>query len=202
MAECMARRRGSQPRLLTVQVDHPTKPALTRQLAIFWGRARVRRHHKADRSSPGGAASPGAGVSSRRVVEQLDEAACLELLSAGRIGRLIYNSRYGPVALPSEYKMHDGSIVFRTYQVTFTEEDLRTGIAHAEYQVVVEADQVDPEAREGWVVLVRGTAHHVDTQAERASISNVGLESWVEAEPEHFIRVVPISIAGQRLHSA
>src|SRR5689334_24457864 len=99
-------------------------------------------------------------------------------------------------------KIHDRSIVFRTYQVTFTEEDLCTGIAHAEYQVVVEADQVDPEAREGWVVLVRGTAHHVDTQAEHASISNVGLESWVEAEPEHFIRVVSVSISGQRLRSA
>jgi len=111
-------------------------------------------------------------------------------------------TRYGPVALPSEYKMHDGSIVFRTYRVTFTEEDLRTGIAQAEYQVVVEVDQVDPEAHEGWVVLVRGTAHHVDTEAERASISNVGLESWVEPEPEHFIRVVPISIAGQRLRPA
>ena len=29
-------------------------------------------------------------------------------------------------------------------------------------------------------MLVRGTAHHLDTEAERASISNVGLESWVE----------------------
>jgi nitroimidazol reductase NimA-like FMN-containing flavoprotein (pyridoxamine 5'-phosphate oxidase superfamily) len=157
---------------------------------------------KADPGSASGFPSPGAGVSSRRVVEQLDEAACLELLSTGRIGRLIYNSRYGPVALPSEYKVHDGSIVFRTYRVTFTEEDLRTGIAHAEYQVVMEVDQVDPDAREAWVVLVRGTAHHVDTEAERASIGNVGLESWVEGEPEHFIRVVPVSIAGQRLRSA
>jgi hypothetical protein len=52
------------------------------------------------------------------------------------------------------------------------------------------------------VVLVRGTAHHVDTEAERASISKVGLQSWVEDEPEHFIRVVPISIAGQRLRTA
>ena len=158
--------------------------------------------HKADPSSPGGSAPPGTALSSRRVAEQLDEAACLELLSTGRIGRLIYNSRYGPVALPSEYKMHDGSIVFRTYQVTFAEEDLRTGIAQAEYQVVVEVDRVDPETRQGWVVLVRGTAHHVDTEAERASISNIGLESWVESEPEHFIRVVPISIAGQRLRPA
>jgi uncharacterized protein len=76
---------------------------------------------------------------------------------------------------------------------------LRTGIAHAEYQVVVKVDQIDPEAREGWVVLVECTTHQVDTQAERASISNVGLEPWVEGEPEHFIRVDPISIAGQRL---
>jgi hypothetical protein len=54
--------------------------------------------HKADPGSASGFPSPGVGVSSRRVVEQLDEAACLELLSTGRIGRLIYNSRYGPVA--------------------------------------------------------------------------------------------------------
>ena len=126
----------------------------------------------------------------------------MELLSTARIGRLIYNSRYGPVALPSEYKIHDGSIVFRTYLLTFTEEDLRTGIAHADYQVVMEVDQVDPDAREAWVVLVRGTAHHLDTEAERASIGDIGLESWVEGEPEHFIRVVPVSIAGQRLRSA
>ena len=156
----------------------------------------------ADLSSPGGSAPPGAEMGARRVVERLDEAACMELLSTGTIGRLIYNSRYGPVAVPSEYKIHEGSIVFRTYQVTFTEQDLRTGIAHAEYQVVVEVDHVDQEAREGWVVLVRGTAHHVDTEAERASIANVDLQSWVEGEPEHFIRVDPISITGQRLRPA
>jgi hypothetical protein len=104
-------------------------------------------------------------------------------------------------ASPSD-KIHEGSIVFRTYRLTFTEEDLRTGIAHAEYQVVVEVDHIDPEAREGWMVLVRGTAHQVDTEAEGASIANVGLQSWVEGEPEHFIRVDPISIAGQRLRPA
>jgi nitroimidazol reductase NimA-like FMN-containing flavoprotein (pyridoxamine 5'-phosphate oxidase superfamily) len=158
--------------------------------------------HKADPGSASGFPSPGAGVSSRRVVEQLDEAACLELLSTGRIGRLIYNSRYGPVALPSEYKVHDGSIVFRTYRVTFTEEDLRTGIAHAEYQVAVEVDQIDPEAREGWLVLVRGAAHHLDTETERASIASLGLKPWVEGEPEHFIRVNPTRIGGQRLRQA
>jgi len=159
-------------------------------------------YDNADLGSPGETASPGSGAGARRVVEPLDEAECMELLSAARMGRLIYNSRYGPVALPSEYAIHDGSVVFRTYQVTFTEEDLRTGIAHADYQVVVEVDQIDPEAREGWVVLVRGTAHHLDTEAERAPIAGLGLEPWVEGEPGHFIRVDPISVGGQRLRRA
>ena len=126
----------------------------------------------------------------------------MELLANGGLGRLAYTSRYGPTALPVAYKIDGGSIVLGTWDPALFDEDLRTGIAQAEYQVVVEIDQVDPDAREGWVVLVRGTAHHVDTEAERASISTVGLQSWVEAEPEHFIRVVPISIAGQRLRSA
>lgn len=158
--------------------------------------------NKADLGSPTGSASAGSGVSARSVVEHLDEPECMELLSTAKIGRLVYNSRYGPVAVPSEYKIHEGSIVFRTYRTTFTEEDLRTGIAYAEYKVVVEVDQTDPEARAGWVVLVRGAAHHIDTEPERAAIADLGLESWVEGEPEHFIRVNPTQISGQRLRQA
>ena len=95
--------------------------------------------------------------------------------------------------------MHDGSIVFRTYRVTFTEEDLRTGIAQAEYQVVVEVDQVDPEAHEGWVVLVRGTAHHVDTEAERASISTTeGSPRWANVSST----VTRISLRRRRVKPA
>jgi nitroimidazol reductase NimA-like FMN-containing flavoprotein (pyridoxamine 5'-phosphate oxidase superfamily) len=152
--------------------------------------------------SAGEAGSRGPGAGGRRVVERLDEAECMELLGAARVGRLIYNSRYGPVAVPSEYAVHGGSVVFRTYRVTFTEEDLRTGIAQAEYQVVVEVDQIDPDAREGWLVLVRGTAHHLDTEAERAPAAGLGLEPWVEGEPGHFIRVDPVSVGGQRLRRA
>ena len=126
----------------------------------------------------------------------------MQLLAGGGVGRLVYNSRYGPTALPTVYKVDGESVVLGTWDPALFDEDLRTGIAHAEYQVVVEVDQVDQEAREGWVVLVRGTAHHMDTEAERASVGNIGLESWVEGEPEHFIRLDPVSIAGQRIRSA
>ena len=136
------------------------------------------------------------------MVDRLDEAECMELLSAERIGRLVYDSRFGLIALPVQYKTYEGSIVFHTYRATFTEDDLRTGIDHAEYRVAVEVDQVDPDVREAWFVLVSGTAHHVDAEAERASIASLGIEPWVEDEPEHFIKVIPVHIFGQRIRQA
>jgi nitroimidazol reductase NimA-like FMN-containing flavoprotein (pyridoxamine 5'-phosphate oxidase superfamily) len=136
------------------------------------------------------------------VLERLDEAECLRLISASVVGRLAYNGRYGPTVLPVNYRLHDGSIVFRTAQDSSTEEDLRTGIAHAEYRVAFEVDQIDPEAREGWSVLVQGSAHHVDTEEERAAVASAGVEPWPEGEREHFIRVNPARISGRRIRRA
>jgi pyridoxamine 5'-phosphate oxidase-like protein len=138
-------------------------------------------------------------VSDWRVLEPLSEAECMQLLAHGGVGRLVYNSRYGPTALPIVYKIDGESIVLGTWDPALFDEDLRTGIAHAEYQVAVEADQLDLEAREGWMVLVRGAAHHLDTEAERAAISGAGLEPWIEGVPAHFIRVTPTTLWGNRV---
>ena len=151
----------------------------------------------ADLNSPGGSASPGPGAGARRL-ERLSDAESLELLASGGFGRLVYNSRYGPAALPVTYRIDEGSIVLGTWDPVLFDEDLRTGIAQAEYQVAVEADQIDVKAREGWFVLVRGAAHHLDTEAERAPFIDAGLEPWIEGVPAHFIRVNPTSIWGNR----
>jgi nitroimidazol reductase NimA-like FMN-containing flavoprotein (pyridoxamine 5'-phosphate oxidase superfamily) len=134
-----------------------------------------------------------------RVLELLDEAECMELLASGSLGRLVYTSRYGPTALPVTYRIDEGSIVLGTWDPVLFDEDLRTGIEQAEYQVAVEADQIDVEAREGWFALVRGAAHHLDTEAEQVSFIDAGLEPWVEGVPAHFIRVNPGSIWGNRI---
>jgi nitroimidazol reductase NimA-like FMN-containing flavoprotein (pyridoxamine 5'-phosphate oxidase superfamily) len=154
---------------------------------------------------PAALGSPGAGAPRRpeggpgpRVLERLDERECLRLIGAERLGRLAYRGRFGPTVLPVLYKLHEGSIVFRTLQDTFTEEDLRTGIAHAEYEVGFEVDQYDPETLDGWVVLVVGPAHHVDTEAERAPIISAGDDPWPEDESGHLVRVQPARISGRR----
>ena len=136
------------------------------------------------------------GVGARRVMQVLSEAECLELLASGGLARLVYDGRYGPTALPVMYKIHDGSVVLGTWDPVLFDEDLRTGIADAEYHVAVEADQIDLKAREGWFVVIRGAAHHLDTEAERAPFVDAGLEPWLEGVPAHFIRVSPSSIWG------
>jgi hypothetical protein len=49
-----------------------------------------------------------------------------------------------------------------------------------------------------------GSAHHVDTEAERASISDAGADPWPwpEAEAAHLIRVQPRRITGRRSYLA
>ncbi len=76
--------------------------------------------------------------------------------------------------LPVNYKVHDGAIVFRTAQNSQTGEDLQTGIAHAEYQVAFEIDQINPETRDGWSVLIHGPAHHMTSDSELAAVRHRG----------------------------
>jgi nitroimidazol reductase NimA-like FMN-containing flavoprotein (pyridoxamine 5'-phosphate oxidase superfamily) len=141
-------------------------------------------------------------VGAGRVLERLSAAECMKLLADGGVGRLVYTSRYGPTALPVQYTINAGSIVLGTWDAALFDEDLRTGIAHADYEVAVEADQLDVETREGWIVLARGAAHHLDTEAERASVIGAGLEPWIEDVAAHFIRVNPTSMWGSRVRRA
>jgi nitroimidazol reductase NimA-like FMN-containing flavoprotein (pyridoxamine 5'-phosphate oxidase superfamily) len=135
-----------------------------------------------------------------RVIENLDKDECLRLLAARRVGRLGYTSREGPAVAPVVYKMHDSSLIFHPLEGTNAEEDLRTGIAEAEYEVAFEIDQVDPLAGWGWTVLVVGPAHFVDTEAERASIIAAGDDPfpWLEEESAPLMRVHPHHFYGRR----
>jgi hypothetical protein len=135
-----------------------------------------------------------------RVTETLDEDECLRLLAARRVGRLGYTSRRGPAVAPVVYKLHDDSVVFHPIEGTNAEEDLRTGIEDAEFEVAFEIDQVDPLAGWGWAVLAVGPAHFVDTEAERASIAGARGDPfpWLEAEGAPLMRVQPRRFYGRR----
>ena len=136
-----------------------------------------------------------------RVIEELDEEQCLKLISEGGIGRIAYVGRFGPAVLPVNYELLDRAVVFRTAANSPLDEDLRTGIADADYKVAFEIDSIDPAARRGWSVLIQGPAHHV-TSAEQDAVREAGVEPWAPGPRELFVRIVPSRITGRRVGRA
>jgi hypothetical protein len=113
--------------------------------------------------------------------------------------RIAYVGRYDLTVLPVNYRFVDGDILFRTAQDSLTGEDLRTGIAHADYKVAFEVDHFDESTREGWSVLIQGPAHHVDSAAEQGAAEAAGVRPWPSGEKDHFIRIAPARITGRRV---
>jgi nitroimidazol reductase NimA-like FMN-containing flavoprotein (pyridoxamine 5'-phosphate oxidase superfamily) len=139
---------------------------------------------------------------SDRTIETLDEDECLRLISRGGIGRIAYSSRFGPAVLPVNYKLHDGAILFRTTQHGPLDEDLQTGIADADYVVAFEIDELDISERTGWSVLIHGPAHRVESEADRKSVEQAGVEPWPDGDRELFVRIVPSRVTGRRIRPA
>jgi nitroimidazol reductase NimA-like FMN-containing flavoprotein (pyridoxamine 5'-phosphate oxidase superfamily) len=137
-----------------------------------------------------------------RVIEELDEAESLRLISAGGVGRIAYMSRFGPAVLPVNYKWHDGAVVFRTARHSALDEDLQTGISGGDYLVAFEIDDIDVAGRQGWSVLIQGPAHHVEATGERKSATQAGVEPWPAGERELFLRIVPNRVTGRRIKPA
>jgi nitroimidazol reductase NimA-like FMN-containing flavoprotein (pyridoxamine 5'-phosphate oxidase superfamily) len=136
------------------------------------------------------------------IMEKLDEAECLRLVSQGIIGRLAFVGQYDLTVLPVNYRLVDGAIVFRTEQDSLTGEDLRTGIEHADYKVAFEVDEFDEATRDGWSVLIQGPAHHIDSDAEQAAVQAAGVEPWAPGAKQHFVRITPVRITGRRVRRA
>jgi nitroimidazol reductase NimA-like FMN-containing flavoprotein (pyridoxamine 5'-phosphate oxidase superfamily) len=133
------------------------------------------------------------------VTQLLEEAQCLRLIAAGGVGRIGYSGRFGPTILPVNFALHEQTIVFRTGQHSPMGEDLRTGIADAEYKVAFEVDEISPATREGWSILIQGSAHHVDSDSELAEVRRSGVQPWPGGEKDLFIRIVPDRITGRRI---
>jgi nitroimidazol reductase NimA-like FMN-containing flavoprotein (pyridoxamine 5'-phosphate oxidase superfamily) len=131
-------------------------------------------------------------------IEELSEAECLRLIAPGGIGRIAYESRFGPAVLPVNYTFRHNAVLFRTAEYGALDEDLRTGITSGEYKVAFEIDDIDSAARCGWSVLIQGPAHHL-TAPERDAAGVADLQTWAPGARELFVKIVPTRITGRRL---
>ena len=85
----------------------------------------------------------------------IDEAECLALMASTPVGRLGFNTDTGPLVLPVNFAVTDGSIVFRTV------EGQKLAAAAEGQAVCFEVDEWTASERTGWSVVVTGIASEV-----------------------------------------
>lgn len=128
-------------------------------------------------------------------LRELSREECLQHLAAfsGRIGRLAFVVAGAPLNLPVNYVLHRGKVIFRT--------TLGTKLDHVGRgaKVAFEVDDVDPDWRSGWSILVQGTAEEVTDLREIAELRQLPLQSWVAGRRDRYVRIEPSSVTGREL---
>lgn len=130
-------------------------------------------------------------------IEELSTEECLTLLRDTNLGRIAFVANSFPIILPVNYRFAElpGSewwLALRT----------RPGnvIDRAPTNVAFEIDGVDPVARSGWSVLVRGTLKHLDLASEEGNL--LDSEPWLDDDRGSWLLIEPIFVRGRRLHPA
>lgn len=120
---------------------------------------------------------------------------CRERLGSRGVGRVVQSTPRGPEALPVNYAVVSGAIVYRTVQGTAPDP------APGE-QVAFEVDQVDDALSQGWSVLVSGTARHVtDPEEVRRLAEQARIQPWPGDERDLWVRIEPARFTGRRIRT-
>ena len=141
-------------------------------------------------------AAPGTGrAGAHPVLETLSREQCDEHLAGGGVGRVVFSTKRGPVALPVNFRFLNGSVVFRT--------EAATSIASAIGGLLgFEVDRIDDAMSEGWSVLVTGRSERVEDPAELEELVSLRIEPWAVGNRDVFVRVVANEISGRSIHQA
>jgi nitroimidazol reductase NimA-like FMN-containing flavoprotein (pyridoxamine 5'-phosphate oxidase superfamily) len=125
-------------------------------------------------------------------VEVLSRRQCETYLKDGGVGRLVFLSAQRPVALPVNFRLIDGGIVFRVGSTSSLA--VPTGSS-----VSFEVDRVDEAMSEGWSVLVTGRARRVDDPAERERLAGHEVPAGAWGEHDMIIQIDPDAVSGRAI---
>lgn len=141
------------------------------------------------------AASPPAPAppAKERFLVALSEDECHRLLAEGGIGRVVLVEPRGPAAMPVNFGVLDGDIVYRT-----GEESPAATVDGDE--VGFEVDHVDQTAHEAWSVLVTGTAHRLADPVQIDAVHKL-VEPWAGGRRDVTIRLTPSEVSGRRIRA-
>jgi nitroimidazol reductase NimA-like FMN-containing flavoprotein (pyridoxamine 5'-phosphate oxidase superfamily) len=115
---------------------------------------------------------------------------CEAHLGTGGVGRIVFSTEEGPVALPVNFEYSNGNVVIST-------DVAKAHALESEHTVSFEIDRIDDVLSEGWSVLVKGPARRVDDPDEVLSLASLDLESWAGGERHALVAIRPREITGR-----
>lgn len=135
---------------------------------------------------------------SRRVLQKIDVADCLELLGSVSLGRVVYTEKALPAIRPVNHVLDGDAVIIRSHLGG----GLATAVGSGRGTVVAyEADVIDPVEHIGWSVVVTGVAHLVADSREVARYEGL-LRPWVDMAMDCVIRIEPHLVTGYRVTEA
>ncbi|MEV0537726.1 pyridoxamine 5'-phosphate oxidase family protein [Kitasatospora sp. NPDC050463] len=134
------------------------------------------------------------GASAHPVLMRLTADECWELLGTHGIGRIALPVHPGPSVFPVNYLVDGDTVVYRT-------DPAGAAVAEPGGEVSFQVDHIDEHRRDGWSVLIVGTAEHVtDTASNQRLAEQPGCEPWAGGVRSLWIRVIPAKVSGRRIH--
>jgi nitroimidazol reductase NimA-like FMN-containing flavoprotein (pyridoxamine 5'-phosphate oxidase superfamily) len=127
-----------------------------------------------------------------RSLTALSRRDCVALLVDKQVGRVVFTERALPAVVPVTFAICDDAVVMCTAA------DTRLASAATRGVLAFQVDDIDPNTRSGWSVVVVGVAEVVDDPAEQARIRCV-LQPWAPGQNEVFIRLPLKVVTGRRI---
>jgi len=131
----------------------------------------------------------------QRVIEDLPEAQCFELIRQGGVGRFVYQESGGPAAVPVNFGLAGEQVVFRVEQRSHLRDMLQGPVAF-------EVDHTEPESGAGWSVLIRGTGEEVGMEQVPGLLHQMGSafpHPWAEGVHNVWVAITARKVTGRRL---
>jgi transcriptional regulator with XRE-family HTH domain len=137
---------------------------------------------------------PGSGVRCRvPILEKLSEDECRRLIAPGGVGRVVFLTKDGPAAVPVNYAVIQGAIVFRTMGGDELDE-LTDG------DVGFQVDRLDEAFNEGWNVVIAGEARRIEDPREIWRLHEI-VRHWAGDDRRACVRIEPRRITGRRIRT-
>lgn len=138
----------------------------------------------------------GVGLRGGTALVELSREECFRLLGSRQFGRLAVSIGTGaPIIRPVNYVFdaRSQSVVFRTAPGSKLH-----ALLHA-VDAAFEIDEVEPERRTGWSVIIHGVVSEVEAVSEVARLDGLGLEPWAPGRRRHWMRIRARAVSGRRI---